>query len=396
MTDTARLIAKFKLSFGVTGIRNAFGSALWFGLTLLIGLIRVMGNLPERLLCATIEFWTDLMAATTWQGRLLGCGLLLGLATLPNWAGASLLPMMISVLWFAYVGQAWNILAGFVGQFSLGHALFVGVGAYLAGGTMVYVGGGPGFGLGLGLGLVVAAALGAAIGALGFRKGMGVNHFALLTVVAVELARLCFTQFDGLRLGIGRALPPSRLLILTPTHFYYIILALTVLLLLFCRILVRSRLGRAWLALREAPIAAAATGINVFRAKLAAVMISAAFCAVAGAFQAISVQIQAAPALDPGRVFSFTGSVEIALGVIVGGTGTLVGPLLGALVLTPFGEGLNLLAARTGHGMLELKPLCYGLILVLVEFLRPAGLWPWLGQRLRLVPGGDLAEGGRR
>ncbi len=115
--------------------------------------------------------------------------------------------------------------------------------------------------------------------------------------------------------------------------FYYVILALTLAALVLCRGLLKSRLGYYWLAIREDQEAAQAVGIDVFRYKLIAVVISAALTAPAGVFYAFFYNN-----MYPEQIFSISRSIEIILGAIVGGIGTLFGPILGAFILTPLGE----------------------------------------------------------
>lgn len=366
-------------------VRNALGTALWLGLALLARSARVVGSLPDRVIQDTMELWTDLLAATTWRGRLLGLALLPVLATLPAWAGPATVSVMISALWFAHVGQAWNLMAGFAGRFSLGHCLFVGLGAYLGAGLLLHDGVGPWFGLLVSV--PVAALAGAGVAALGCRRGLGAVHFALITLVCVELGRLAvghlewFGGLDGLVLP-PPAKPGNALIALRggPALYYYVILAMTGAALVACRLLTASSLGTRWRAVREDPAAAEAAGVNVYRARITAMAASAALTAPAGMFQAYY-----ADALAPDQLFSLVRSVEILLGPVVGGVGTLFGPVLGALVVSPLGDALSELSSRSGHDLSALRPFCYGAALTVVALWAPRGLWPWLARRLRLT-----------
>jgi len=372
-------------------LRNALGTALWLGLALLARLARLAGSLPDRAIQGLMDLWADLLAATTWRGRLLGLALLPVLVTLPGWAGPATLSVMISALWFAYVGQAWNLMAGFAGRFSLGHCLFVGLGAYLAAGLFLHHGVGPW--PGLLLSVPAAAAMGALVGALGCRRGLGPVHFALITLVFVELARLAAGHLEWSGGLDGLVLPPPSqpgnaplALRGTPALFYYVILAMAGLALALCRLLTGSATGYRWRAAREDPAAAAAAGVDVHRARISAMAVSAALTAPAGMFQAFY-----AGALAPDQLFSLTRSVEILLGPVVGGVGTLFGPVLGALVVSPLGDALSDLSARYlssggGHDLSALRPFCYGAVLAAVALLLPGGLWPWLARKLRLTP----------
>ena len=360
---------------GARVVRNMVGTTLWLGLAVLAWLLRTVEALPERIAQGLIELWADLFTLTTWRGRLAGFVLLLGLAALPGWANTATIGVVTTALWFAYAGQTWNLLSGFAGRLSLGHALFTGLGAWIGVGLVVQGGFSPW--LGLAAAIPTAAAAGAVIGALGCRSGLGGVHFALVTLVFAELGRIGANQFDIFGSIGGGALPLVRS---GPVLFYYLMLGLVVLALVLCRLLVRSRLGYRWLAVREDADAAAAAGVNVFRTRVAAVAISAALIAPAGALQAFQARV-----LEPDQLFSLSRSVDILLGAAVGGIGTLFGPVLGALLVSPLGDALSALAARSHHDLSALKPFCWGTLLVLFMLLRPGGLWPWLARRFRLL-----------
>jgi branched-chain amino acid transport system permease protein len=361
---------------------EAGASAVVAGLS---GSVRLIETLPERLAQGSMEMLADVIAGTTWRGRLLGLAVLGGLATLPDWAGPRLMAVMIAALWLAYASQAWNIVSGFAGQLSLGHALFVGLGAYLGAGLCLHAGIGPWLGLWL---VIPAVALaGTAVGALALRTGWPDVSFALLTLAAAEACRLGADHLDRLGGAAGLVLPPpvpgASLPDLRdhPVLAYYLILALTLGALVLTRLLLRSGLGYRWLAARENPTAAAAAGVNLFRTRLSAMTVSAALTAPAGVFLAFT-----AGTLLPDQLFSATSSMAMVLGAVIGGLGTFIGPLLGALMLAPVNEALAWLGHRAGHPLPGLTAFCYGLLLVLMLLLRPGGLWPWLAHHGRLVP----------
>ena len=300
----------------------------------------------------------------------------------PLAAGPYLLSVLMVVLTMAYLGQAWNIMMGFAGQLSLGHSLYGGLGGYVAAALFIQFGI-PGA-LGLVLAVAVAVAAGAAIGALGFRFGVKGVYFALLTIAFAEFTRVLFEHIPGLGGSGGLFLPVASrdgvdLLHLRghPLMFYYLILAMTVGIFLLCRRLLDSRLGFYWLAVREDQDAAAALGINVFRAKLWAVMLSAGLTAAGGVFFAFYYN-----SLFPNQAFGMARSIDIILAPIVGGLGTLFGPILGALILTPLGEIITWATEALGYNAAGLKQLCYGLALLGIVKFRPDGVWPWLRRRL--------------
>jgi branched-chain amino acid transport system permease protein len=295
------------------------------------------------------------------------------------------LSVLILILYFAYLGQAWNLMMGFAGQLSLGHALYVGVGGYVAAMVWVYFGIGPWLGV---LAAVAAASLiGATIGWLGFRFSIEGVYFALLTIAFAEFTRLAFDHI-GAAGGAGGFFVPYQAERLGewwnlrggPVMFYYVALALAAGSVLLTAWLSRSRLGYQWLAVREDQQAARALGIDVFRAKMKAVLLSSAMTAVGGVFYAFYYNN-----LFPAQTFSISRSIELALAPIVGGLGTIFGPLVGAFILTPVGELLTEVTERVGINAPGAKALFYGVVLMAIIFVRPDGVWPWLSRLLGLT-----------
>ena len=312
---------------------------------------------------------------------------LLGLLILaPLAAGDYLLSILITVLIQAYLGMSWNVMMGFAGQFSLGHALYVGLGAYAGGALFVHYGTPPW--IGALAGMAVSALAGAVIGTLGFRfKVMGV-YFALLTIAFAEFTRVLFDHWGWVGASSGLFLPPAGnnaadnlwLLRGSATMFYYVALGMCTAGFWFSRALLTRRIGYYWQAIREDQDAADALGINVFRTKMIAVLISAAMTSLGGVFLAFYSNN-----LYPESIFSMHRSIELILGTIIGGIGTLFGPILGAMVLTALGEGLTILGAHIGID--GVKQIAYGICLMLILVLKPGGLWPWLRVRLGLAGG---------
>ena len=308
-------------------------------------------------------------------------GLLIALLlALPLVASNYIVSIMVLVLFAAYLGQAWNIMMGYVGLLSIGHALYVGLGAYTAAALFVHYGLPPW--LGMIAGMAVASLAGTVIGALSFRFGLTGVYFALLTIAFAEFTRIIFDHFGWVGASSGLFLPVKNLteadlinLRGPPAMFYYLMLALVAAALALSRALIRSRIGFYWQAIREDQDAAEALGINAFRYKLAAVALSAAMTALAGAIEAFYYNN-----LYPSSVFAIGNSVELMSAPIVGGLGTLGGPLLGAFVLTVLGETMTTLTS-TIH-LDGLKQWCYGAVLLAIVVLRPGGIWPWLAERI--------------
>jgi len=310
--------------------------------------------------------------------------LLLALIAAPAVANDYLLTILILILYFAYVGQAWNIMMGFAGQLSLGHAIYAGLGGYTAAALYVHYGVGPW--IGLLAAIPVAMTCGAVIGFLAFRFGVAGVYFAILTIAFAEFARIGFDHLRFVGGSAGFFLPVAQYtqndlwnLRGRPAMFYYVILALTIIAFLLCHALLRSRIGYFWLAIREDEQAARALGIDTFRYKMAAVVISAGMTAVAGVFFAFYYNN-----LFPEQVFHISRSIEIILAPIIGGIGTLFGPVLGAFVLTGLSEAMTELLHALGIEVPGAKQVFYGICLLVVVMALPDGIWPWLARRLKL------------
>jgi branched-chain amino acid transport system permease protein len=318
------------------------------------------------------------------RGLWLLVALLALLAVFPLFASGYLLAVGFLILYFAFVGQAWNVMMGFAGQLSLGHSLYVGLGAYAAASLYVHFGLSPWVGLGASIALCALA--GAVIGFLAFRFGVAGVYFAILTIAFAEFARIGFDHFPWVRGSSGLFLPVANYtendlwnLRGSPRMFYYLMLGLTAGAFVLCHALLRSRMGYYWQAIRESPEAAEALGVNVFRYRMYAVVISAAMTSLAGVMFAFYYNN-----LFPEQIFHISRSIELILGPIIGGIGTLVGPIVGALLLTGLAEGLRELMLQLGIEVPGVKQVFYGLCLLLVVMFLPDGVWPPLARALGL------------
>jgi branched-chain amino acid transport system permease protein len=328
------------------------------------------------------------------RGLVLLVALLLALLAAPLAAGDYLITVLILILYFAYVGQAWNIMMGFAGQLSLGHALYVGLGAYAAAALYVHFGLSPW--VGLWAAMLVAAAAGGVIGFLAFRFGVAGVYFAILTIAFAEFARIGFDHWSWLGGSAGFFLPVANyarndLLSLrgSPTMFYYVMLGMTVAAFVLCHALLKSRVGYYWLAIRESPEAAQALGIDIFRYKMVAVVLSAAMTSLGGVLFAFYYNN-----LFPEQVFHISRSIELILGPIIGGIGTLFGPIVGAFLLTALAETLSEIMRAAGIEVPGIKQVFYGSCLLVVVMFLPDGVWPPLSRRLGLASRGASAEPG--
>jgi branched-chain amino acid transport system permease protein len=318
------------------------------------------------------------------HGKVLGLLLLFGFVVAPVMADRYLLSVLILVFYFAYLGQAWNLLMGFAGQLSLGHALYLGLGAYTATALWTMFGIGPW--LGVFIAIPVAATAGLLIGWLGWRFAIEGVYFALLTIAFAEFTRIGFDNWQvtggagGLFLPVnGEAAGKWWNLGGGPLLYYYLSLTLATAATVLIAALRQSPLGYRWLAVREDPEAAQAVGINIFRARMLAMLISSSMTAVGGVFYGFYYRN-----LFPSQVFDISRSIELILAPIIGGLGTVFGPIVGAIVLTPLGEALTALVQRLGVNAPGAKAIFYGLTLMVIISLQPNGVWPWLARRLGL------------
>jgi len=306
------------------------------------------------------------------------------LVALPAFVGPYVLSVATLILYFAYTGQAWNVMMGFAGQLSLGHSLYVGVGAYAAGALFYHYGIGPWAGLWVAIALCVA--FGLVIGFLAFRFGISGVYFALLTIAFAEFTRIGFDHlaWTGGPGGMFLKVEQRETWDLAnfrgpPLMYYYTMLVLAAGAFALCAALMRSRAGYYWQAIRENEEAAQALGIHTFRWKMAAVALSAAMTAVSGVFFAFYYNN-----LFPEQIFHISRSIEIILGPIIGGLGTLFGPILGAAVLTVLSDGITELLAALGVEIPGIKQVFYGLLLLVVVIFLPHGIWPPIARKLRL------------
>ena len=296
------------------------------------------------------------------------------------------LNFMVIALLIALVGQGWNVLGGYGGQYSFGHAAFFGTGAYVTGILQVHYG--VNAWVGLGIGVAAGTLVGAVIGALSFRSGLRGSYFALVTLAFAEVLRIIASVAPITGAGVGTLikldLRPEAFQFQSRAPFYWIILGFVALSLLLVRAIENSRFGAYLVAVRENEDAAKAVGIDVFRVKLAAMTLSAAITAVGGCFYA-----QYFLFLDAGIAYGTWISVEALLAPIIGGIGTVFGPLLGALVVKSLGEAAKLV---TGDAP-GLDLVVFGCVLVLVVAFAPGGLVGLFERVRRLVRRPERAHG---
>ena len=269
------------------------------------------------------------------------------------------LHVLIIVLLYVALGSAWNILGGFAGQLSLGHAAFFGIGAYSAALFASKTSLSPW--LGLIVGPIVVLPIALAIGWVCFRlRG---PYFTLSTIAVGEVVRLVALNWSDLTGGaVGIVIRPSVVSGTSKVPYYYIVLAIAAVTVILCKTINRQKLGYYLFAIREDEETAESIGIDTTKYKLVALAISASLTSIAGAFYANYFLF-----VDPTIVLPLALSVEIVLIAIVGGLGTVAGPVLGAVLLKLSSEGFR-------NEFAQANLLIYGLLLIIVILFMPGGL----------------------
>jgi branched-chain amino acid transport system permease protein len=296
------------------------------------------------------------------------------------------LDIAISILLFAFLGNAWNIVGGYCGQTSLGHAAYFGLGAYAS--TILYMK----FGISPWLGMAVGAALCAGLAMLlGYPSlRMRGPYFVFFTIGFAEAIRAFFLTWNWVEGANGIIVPFAARLahfsFQSKVPYYYIILAFLILGMLVTFLLERSRMGRYFIAIREDEIMAQALGIHTSLYKTLALAISAALMAMGGTFYAQYVLY-----IHPDNLMTLENSVIFMLIVIVGGQGSLFGPLIGAAVLMPLWEYFR---ATFGGRLAGLGVVFAGLVILVIGTSAPygfIGIW----RRLKARRAGGAGDGDR-
>jgi len=295
------------------------------------------------------------------------------LVALPWIVSSYALTVLIFIFFYAYLGQAWNIVGGYAGQLSVGHAAFVGVGGYAAALLSMHAGLTPW--IGMWIGGVLAALLGAFIGYLGFRFGLRGFYFVLLTVAFAEICRVVALNVDAVGGALGLYITftgnPRQFQFQDNRVYYYVALALMLGATALVWALERHRLGSYLTAIRQDEGACEALGVDTFRCKMLAMVLSSFLTGVGGTFYAFYLF-----SLQPNAVFGIPLSVEIIIRPIVGGAGTVLGPILGSFILSPLAEISRTYFAQGGWNGAHL--IVYGLLLIAVVLFLPQGAYPAL------------------
>jgi branched-chain amino acid transport system permease protein len=280
------------------------------------------------------------------------------------------------VLLYAVGASAWNIVGGYAGLISVGHAVFFGCGAYGALASYQYLGLPP-IG-GLPIGVVVSVMIAALIGVPTLR--LSGHYFSMATIAVAELVRLIVSNTEWLGGAQGLSGPPvPRTLIdlsfISALPYYYLFLAVLAAVLALTWQMERSRVGYYLRAIRDSERAARSLGAAAPRYKLYAYMLSAAFTAVAGALYAVMYGF-----IDPESGLGILVSVKMLIMAALGGAGLLLGPMVGAVILAPLEEISNNLLGGAGAG---LTFVVYGAIIVMIARFQPGGILRPLAGMLR-------------
>jgi branched-chain amino acid transport system permease protein len=326
--------------------------------------------------------------------------------------GSALLNVFLLIFLFGYWGQCWNILGGYAGQLSLGHAAYVGVGAYTS--TLLYMNFGVSPWIGMLAGAGLAGLFGLVIGFLSFHYRLSGPFFALATIAFAELIRLTALHLEFTGGSVGLLIPLTgdsfwNFQFMAKAPYYYIALAMMVAVTGLVYAISRSRLGYYLHAVRQDEQAAAAIGIDVTRTKLIAAALSAALTGAGGTFYAQYTQY-----IVPDDIITVALSVEIILRTIFGGSATVFGPIVGSFLLTPVAEATRILFSGGGSSTAVVQIFAsdapaaeklatyldflasggggggalffYGIVLVAVCIGMPHGVLPWLTRRFGRQP----------
>lgn len=297
--------------------------------------------------------------------------------------------IIVSSFFYGAMALAWNLVGGFAGQISLGHTAFFGIGAYTS--TLLYLHYALSPWLGMLAGAVLSMLVAVGIGIPCFR--LKSHFFALATIAIGEVLRYLASYWRGLTQGgVGLLIPfkpgIENFMFKSKLPYAYIALALMLVMLFICYGIRKSRFGFHLISLREDQDAAESLGVKTSRSKLIALAISAFFTSITGTFYAQYILF-----IDPSTLFSLGFSVELALFSIIGGLGTVTGPILGAFLLTPLDVFLR---AWFGGVSAGLNFIVYGLVLMVAVKYFPMGIFGWVkswyGPLLQRLPGSQRAR----
>jgi len=291
-----------------------------------------------------------------------------GLHVLPWAFSPQYVHLLIMIFLFTIMGQGWNILGGYAGQFSFGHALFFGLGAYTS--TLMFIHWGLSPWIGMFFSCFIGITMGLFVGYLSFRYGLTGPFFALIMLAFAEIFHMISISWNAVGAARGLLIPLKGTSIalmqfVDKEPFYFITLWMMGGALYIVWHLEKTRIGLYFLAVREDNDAAEALGVNTFKYKMIAMALSSGLTAISG-----TIYAQYLLYIDPDITFGVLNSVQIMIRPIIGGPGTVLGPLLGSLVLTPLAVFTRIIFQSYSGVYLMI----YGMILVVVIIFLPDGL----------------------
>jgi len=278
------------------------------------------------------------------------------------------LHILIMIFIYAIAAEAWNVLGGFAGQVSLGNAMFFGIGAYTSSILLINFNLNPW--IGLLLGGLLAVILAILIGFPVFR--LRSHYFVIATLAAGEIITVIFLNFEYVNGAVGLELPiiqdsfKNLTFLYDKKGFYYIVLSILTILVILVYLSMKSKFGYYLRVIKEEEDAARSIGINTTAWKLVAISFSAFFTAIAGTLYAQYILY-----IDPNMVFPTILSVKFVLIAALGGSGTVLGPVIGAFILIPISEMTRIFLGASGQGI---DVLLYGALIIIIGLLKPDGL----------------------
>jgi branched-chain amino acid transport system permease protein len=288
--------------------------------------------------------------------------------------------VMIMLFMFGMMGVAWNIMGGYAGMFSFGQVAFFGIGAYTSSYLLVTHHVSPW--IGIFAGGILAALTAAAIGIP--CSNLRWHYFAIASIAFGEIVRIHFNNWKLIGAAEGLTLPmlpesfANFMFHSSKAPYYYIILGFLILSLIVCHLVATSKMGFYFRAIKESHEVAKVLGINFVHYRLIAIMISAFLTAMAGTFYAQYILY-----LDPESVLILPISVQVVLVAMLGGAGSVIGPVIGAAILIPVSEITRVMLGHKGTGI---DMMVYGTLIMLISIYQPQGVWGLLsgiGRRAR-------------
>jgi branched-chain amino acid transport system permease protein len=282
--------------------------------------------------------------------------------------------VMILIFMFGIMAVAWNIMGGYAGMFSFGQVAFFGIGAYTSSFLLITYHVNPW--LGLIIGGLIAALVGAAIGYP--CSNLRGHYFAIASIAFGEIVRTHFNNWKLIGAAEGMTLPmleesfENFMFHSSKLPYYYIILAFLIISLIVCYFVATSKMGYYFRAIKESHDVAKVLGINVVWYRLIAIMISAFLTAMVGTFYAQYVLY-----LDPESVLILPISIQIVLISMLGGAGSVMGPVIGAAILIPVSEITRVMLGHKGTGI---DMIIYGALITLISVYQPKGVWGLFSQ----------------